>query len=91
MRETVKNYTLLSELAKEYAMLHPKYRDEFPGTVRYDYLWEEFIVEFVHAWGNNYSMRVPLYYLNMNPDEVKEEFKRRERVKNENKKDTKNC
>ena len=83
IREIVKNYTLLSELAKEYAMLHPKYRDEFPGTVRYDYLCEEFIVEFVHAWGNNYSMRVPLYYLTMNSDEVKEEFKRRERIKND--------
>lgn len=84
IREIVKNYTLLSELARDYAKLHPKYRDEFPGTVRYDYLTEEFIVEFVHAWGNNYSMRVPLYYLTMSPDEVKEEFKRRERSFNGN-------
>ena len=84
IREIVKNYTLLSELARDYAKLHPKYRDEFPGIVRYDYLTEEFIVEFVHAWGNNYSMRVPLYYLTMSPDEVKEEFKRRERSFNGN-------
>ena len=79
IREIVKNYTLLSELAKEYAMLHPKYRDEFPSTVRYDYLCEEFIVEFVHAWGNNYSTRIPLYYLTLNPDEVKKAFKPNER------------
>ena len=75
IREIVKNYTLLSELARDYAKLHPKYRDEFPGTVRYDYLTEEFIVEFVHAWGNNYSTRIPLYYLTLNPDEVKKAFK----------------
>ncbi len=79
IRKVIKEYTVLSELAKEYAMLHPKYRDEFPGTVRYDYLCEEFIIEFVNAWGNNYSTRIPLYYLTLNPDEVKEEFKPNER------------
>ena len=79
IRKVIKDYIVLSELAKEYAMLHPKYRDEFPGTVRYDYLTEEFIVEFVHAWGNNYSTRIPLYYLTLNPDEVKKAFKLNER------------
>ena len=79
IRKVIKDYIVLSELAKEYAMLHPKYRDDFPGTVRYDYLTEEFIVEFVHAWGNNYSTRIPLYYLTLNPDEVKKAFKLNER------------
>lgn len=83
IREIVKNYTLLSELARDYAKLHFRYAPitDMAERVTYSYYDEEFIVDFINVFDHDYVIKVPLYYLTMSPDEVKEEFKRRERVK----------
>ena len=76
IRKIVDDYRTIGGLAREYAKLNPKYKDDFPNSVHYDYLNEEFHVDFIRAreWES-----IPINYLTMSPDEVKEEFKSKER------------